>query len=73
VEAVKHKGTAEQAAAIAVAEEKWKAYREAQCRADAGFYAGGSAAAAAAAVCRTRIAEDRTSALERTYLDWTAR
>ena len=73
MDVVKQKGSAEQSAALAVAEEQWKAYRDAQCRADAGFYAGGSAAETAAAVCRARHAKDRESTLERTYLDWAAR
>jgi uncharacterized protein YecT (DUF1311 family) len=70
---VKQKGTAAQANALAAAEEKWKAYRDAQCEADASFFAGGSVAPATAAICRTQLANERRSTLELIDRDWSAR
>ena len=73
VDAIKQKGTAEQSAALANGEAKWKDYRDTHCRAAAGLYAGGSVAGTVGAVCRARLANERAVELKAVYLDWATR
>lgn len=45
--------------ALRRAETAWRAYREAECRAEMGRYAGGSIAPTEYSVCRSALAEER--------------
>lgn len=48
-------------------QDAWMSYRDLQCEAVYGLYAGGTLAATQLAACKRRMAEARSSELRETY------
>jgi uncharacterized protein YecT (DUF1311 family) len=69
-QALESKGAAVQVPLLDSAEQAWKSYRDAQCEAEAGLYAGGSAAPMMKVVCQGRMARSRTEELKQVYEEW---
>ena len=51
------------------AERAWEHYRDLDCRAAEGVYAGGTMAATEVAACKARLARERLAELERIYAE----
>lgn len=70
VQLISAKASAEQAQTLEAVELKWKAYRDAECRAVSNLYSGGSLALAVESDCRIRLANERAATLKTTYGEW---
>lgn len=71
-QALQTKAATDQIGPLEAAEQAWKQYRDAECTAAAGLYAGGSIAGLITADCRARLASERAAELKTVYLDWAA-
>lgn len=66
---LKQRGATDRIPLLEASEQAWKAYREAQCKAEGGGYAGGSLAPTIIADCRTKLTRLRTEELRRAYAE----
>ncbi|HSB53838.1 MAG TPA: lysozyme inhibitor LprI family protein [Gemmatimonadales bacterium] len=66
---LKKRKSLDQVPLLDASEQAWKAYRDAQCKAEGGVYAGGSLAPTIVADCQARENRLRLELLKRVYAD----
>jgi uncharacterized protein YecT (DUF1311 family) len=66
---LKKRKSLDQLPLLEASEQAWKAYRESQCKAEGGAYAGGSLAPTIVADCMARENRLRLELLQRVYRD----
>ena len=66
---LKQRQAADRLPLLDASDQAWKVYREAQCKAEAGGYAGGSLAPTILADCQARLANLRAEELKKVYAE----